>query len=82
MGVREKEFLFLAASSELGIELLSSDFEKDFMRLSQERTKDPGLKHLTIRKAPTPDHIWIVRLDELPGKPAGLDVDLKELGLV
>lgn len=72
----------MAANAELGVELCSQDLEKDLAGLARERGKDPGLKHLTIRRARAEGMIWIVRLREAPGKPKGLgELDLAGLGL-
>ena len=64
MGAVEKGFLQQAMSTPLGIALESSEPERDFMRLSQERTKNGLFKSLTIRRggAARPNEIWIVRL--------------------
>lgn len=80
MGQLEKDLLYQAANSELGIECESEDVDKDAMRLAQERQKSRDFKQLTIRRAKAEGKIWIVRLPAEEEKNGNLaDLDLGDL---
>lgn len=84
MGLREREFLFMAANSALGIELESTDIDKDLRALNHERRLHKELKYLQIRRAPTANKIWLVRTSEATTTEEELDLeqlDLEDLGL-
>lgn len=84
MSKLEKDFLFQAANAPIGIELESTDVDKDYARLSQERTKDSAFKGILVRRGPREGTLWLIRKDilaEMLPRPSGPDVSLEDLDI-
>jgi hypothetical protein len=64
--MRETELLYEALNSELGIEVeLVGNYQASLQRLYTARRKDPDLEIIQIHKSPTPNHLWLVRNENL-----------------